>query len=83
MAIECVVCNGRGCRLCGESGWIEVLGAGMTHPQVLEHGGIDPEVYTGFAFGIGIERLPMLRYGIDDIRLFYNNDLRFLRQFQG
>ena len=83
MAIECVVCNGGGCRLCGESGWIEVLGAGMTHPQVLEHGGIDPEVYTGFAFGIGIERLPMLRYGIDDIRLFYNNDLRFLRQFQG
>lgn len=82
MAIECVVCNGRGCRLCGESGWIEVLGAGMTHPQVLRHGGIDPEVYTGFAFGIGIERLPMLRYGIDDIRLFYGNDLRFLRQFQ-
>jgi len=81
MAIECLVCNGKGCRLCGNSGWIEILGAGMTHPQVLERGGIDPEVYTGFAFGIGIERLPMLRYGIDDIRLFYSSDLRFLRQF--
>lgn len=81
MAIECQVCNGQGCRLCGNSGWIEILGAGMTHPQVLERGGIDPEVYTGFAFGIGIERLPMLRYGIDDIRLFYSSDLRFLRQF--
>jgi len=81
MAIECVVCNGKGCRLCGNSGWIEILGAGMTHPQVLRRGGIDPEVYTSFAFGIGIDRLPMLRYGIDDVRLFYNNDLRFLRQF--
>ena len=81
MAIECLVCNGKGCRLCGNSGWIEILGAGMTHPQVLEYGGIDPEVYTGFAFGIGIERLPMLRYGIEDIRLFYSSDLRFLRQF--
>jgi len=81
MAIECLVCNGKGCRLCGNSGWIEILGAGMTHPQVLERGGIDPEVYTSFAFGIGIDRLPMLRYGIDDVRLFYGNDLRFLRQF--
>jgi len=81
MAIECLVCGGGGCRLCGHSGWIEILGAGMTHPQVLERGGIDPEVYGSFALGIGIERLPMLRYGIDDIRLFYNNDLRFLRQF--
>src|SRR4030042_694426 len=81
MAIECLVCNGQGCRLCGNSGWIEILGAGMTHPKVLEQGGIDPEVYTGVAFGIGIERLPMLRYGIDDIRLFYGSDLRFLRQF--
>lgn len=81
MAIECIVCNGKGCRLCGNSGWIEILGAGMTHPQVLQRGGIDPEVYGSFAFGIGIDRLPMLRYGIDDIRLFYNNDLRFLRQF--
>ena len=81
MAIECLVCSGKGCRLCGGTGWIEILGAGMTHPQVLQRGGIDPEVYTGFAFGMGIERLPMLRYGIDDIRLFYSSDLRFLRQF--
>ena len=81
MAIECLVCSGAGCRLCGNSGWIEIMGAGMTHPKVLERGGIDPEVYTSFAFGIGIDRLPMLRYGIDDIRLFYNSDLRFLRQF--
>ncbi len=81
MAIECAVCHGSGCRLCGNSGWIEILGAGMTHPQVLERGGIDPKVYGSFAFGMGIERLPMLRYGIDDVRHFYNNDLRFLRQF--
>ncbi|MFC1961451.1 phenylalanine--tRNA ligase subunit alpha [Chloroflexota bacterium] len=81
MAIECAVCYGRGCRLCGDSGWIEILGAGMTHPRVLKYAGIDPKEYTSFAFGIGIERLPMLRYGIDDIRLFYGSDLRFLRQF--
>ncbi len=81
MAIECSVCGGKGCRLCGNTGWIEILGAGMTHPQVLQRGGLDPEVYTGFAFGIGVERLPMLRYGIDDIRLFYSSDLRFLKQF--
>lgn len=81
MAIECVVCHGKGCRLCGTSGWIEILGAGMTHPQVLKRGGINPEEYTSFAFGIGIDRLPMLRYGIDDIRLLYGSDLRFLRQF--
>ena len=81
MAIECLVCGGAGCRLCGNSGWIEILGAGMTHPQVLQRGGIDPEVYTSFAFGMGVDRLPMLRYGIDDIRLFYGSDLRFLRQF--
>jgi len=81
MAIECVVCGGKGCRLCGNTGWIEILGAGMTHPRVLERGGIDPDTYTSFAFGMGIERLPMLRYGLDDIRLFYGSDLRFLRQF--
>jgi len=81
MAIECSVCGGKGCRLCGNTGWIEILGAGMTHPQVLQRGGFDPEVYTGFAFGMGIDRLPMLRHGIDDIRLFYSSDLRFLRQF--
>jgi phenylalanyl-tRNA synthetase alpha chain len=81
MAIECAVCRGEGCRLCGSSGWIEILGAGMVHPKVLERVNIDPEVYSGFAFGMGIERIPMLRYGIDDIRLFYSSDLRFLRQF--
>jgi phenylalanyl-tRNA synthetase alpha chain len=81
MAIECLVCHGAGCRLCGNSGWIEVLGAGMTHPRVLERSGVDPREYTSFAFGMGIDRLPMLRYGIDDIRLFYGSDLRFLRQF--
>ena len=81
MAIECLVCGGKGCRLCGNTGWIEILGAGMTHPQVLQRGGIDPDIYTSFAFGMGIERPPMLRYGIDDIRLFYGSDLRFLRQF--
>ncbi len=81
MAIDCLVCGGKGCRLCGNSGWIEILGAGMTHPDVLRRGGIDPEVYSSFAFGMGLERMPMLRYGIDDIRLFYGSDLRFLRQF--
>ena len=81
MAIECAVCKGTGCRLCGGSGWIEILGAGMVHPKVLERVGIDPTVYNGFAFGMGIERIPMLRYEIDDIRLFYTSDLRFLRQF--
>jgi phenylalanyl-tRNA synthetase alpha chain len=81
MAIECRVCQGKGCRLCGNSGYIEILGAGMTHPEVLRRAGLDPEVYQSFAFGMGIERLPMLRYGIDDIRLFFGGDLRFLRQF--
>ena len=80
MAIECGVCKGGGCRLCGNSGWIEILGAGMTHPQVLRRANLDPEIYTSFAFGMGIDRIPMLRYGIDDIRLFYGSDLRFLRQ---
>ncbi len=81
MAIDCAFCHGEGCRLCGDSGWLEILGAGMTHPEVLRRGGIDPDVYTSFAFGMGIERLPMLRHGIDDIRLLYQNDLRFLGQF--
>ncbi len=81
MAIYCIVCQGSGCRLCNNSGWLEILGAGMTHPEVLQRGGIDPEVYTSFAFGLGIERPHMLRYGVDDIRLYFNNDLRFLRQF--
>jgi len=81
MAIDCLVCQGSGCRLCANSGWIEILGAGMVHPDVLRRVNYDPDVYTGFAFGLGVERMPMLRYGIDDIRLFYGNDLRFLRQF--
>jgi phenylalanyl-tRNA synthetase alpha chain len=81
VAIDCMVCHGAGCRLCGNSGWIEILGAGMVHPEVLRRVDIDPEVYSGFAFGMGVERIPILRYGIEDIRLFYGNDLRFLRQF--
>ena len=81
VAISCLACNGTGCRLCGYSGWIEILGAGMVHPDVLARVDINPNTYGGFAFGMGVERIPMLRYGIDDIRLFYGNDLRFLRQF--
>lgn len=81
VAIGCLVCDGAGCRLCGYSGWIEILGAGMGHPDVLARVDINPELYSGFAFGLGVERIHMLRYGIDDIRLFYSNDLRFLRQF--
>jgi phenylalanyl-tRNA synthetase alpha chain len=81
MAIECIVCKGGGCRLCKNSGWLEILGAGMTHPDVLRRAGIDPEVYTSFAFGIGVERPHMLRYGVDNVRLYFNSDLRFLRQF--
>lgn len=79
--IKCTQCEGQGCRLCKQTGWLEVAGAGMVHPEVLKNGGIDPEVYTGYAWGIGIERLTMLRYGIRDIRLFSENDFRFLRQF--
>ncbi len=79
--IECLSCAGSGCRLCKQSGFLEVLGAGMVHPEVLKNGGIDPEVYTGYAWGMGIERLTMLRYGIKDIRQFFENDLRFLAQF--
>jgi phenylalanyl-tRNA synthetase alpha chain len=79
--ISCVICTGEGCRVCKQTGWLEVLGCGMVHPEVFRHVGIDSEKYTGFAFGLGIERLAMLRYRINDIRLFYENDLRFLRQF--
>jgi phenylalanyl-tRNA synthetase alpha chain len=81
MAIDCFVCQGAGCRLCSNTGWIEILGAGMVHPDVLRRVDYDPEIYTGFAFGMGVERIPLLKYGIDDIRLFYGNDLRFLNQF--
>ncbi len=81
--IQCVICGGDGCRVCGQSGWIEILGSGMVHPRVLANVGIDSERYTGFAFGMGAERLAMLRYGVDDLRLFMENDLQFLRQFAG
>ncbi len=79
--IRCTQCEGKGCRLCKHSGWLEVCGAGMVHPEVLRNGGIDPEVYSGYAWGMGLERLAMLRYDINDIRLFAENDLRFLHQF--
>ena len=79
--IECVMCGGEGCRVCSQTGWLEVLGCGMVHPNVFKHVDIDAETYTGFAFGMGIERLAMLRYGVNDLRLFFENDLRFLKQF--
>jgi phenylalanyl-tRNA synthetase alpha chain len=81
MSIDCPLCEGQGCRTCNNTGWIEILGAGMVHPEVLTNVGYDAERYTGFAFGLGVERVAMLRYGIEDIRLFYANDLRFLEQF--
>ena len=81
VAIGCSACQGAGCRLCSHSGWLEILGAGMVHPDVLARVNIDPKIYSGFAFGLGVERIAMLRYGIDHIRLFYSNDLRFLKQF--
>ena len=86
--VSCTLCKGRGrmgeavCRTCKGSGWLEILGAGMVHPQVLRNGGYDPEKVTGFAFGMGLERIAMLKYGIDDMRLFFQNDIRFLEQFQ-
>jgi phenylalanyl-tRNA synthetase alpha chain len=79
--VQCVVCRGQGCRVCKQSGWLEVLGCGMVHPRVLQMSGIDPEKYTGLAFGMGVDRLAMLRYQIKDLRLLFDNDLRFLRQF--
>lgn len=79
--MSCVICNAKGCRVCKHSGWLEVLGCGMVHPNVLKSLGIDAEKYTGFAFGMGVERLTMLRYGIHDLRLFFENDVRFLQQF--
>ncbi len=80
--VSCFNCGGKGCRVCKGSGWIEILGCGVVHPKVLEVGGIDTEKYTGFAFGMGIERIAMLKYGVDDIRLFYENDMRFIEQFK-
>jgi len=82
MDVSCFKCGGKGCRVCKGSGWIEILGCGMVHPHVLEVGGLDTEKYTGFAFGMGVERVAMLKYGVDDIRLFYENDMRFINQFK-
>jgi phenylalanyl-tRNA synthetase alpha chain len=79
--IDCILCGGKGCRVCKHTGWLEILGSGMVHPVVLENGGYDPDVYSGFAFGMGPERIAMLKYGINDIRYFWGNDLRFLEQF--
>ncbi|MDE2755995.1 MAG: phenylalanine--tRNA ligase subunit alpha, partial [Acidobacteriota bacterium] len=79
--ISCTFCSGDGCRVCKQTGWIEVLGAGMVDPEVFGHVGIDSERFTGFAFGVGIERFAMIKYGVDNIQHFYQNDLRFLRQF--
>ncbi|WP_341708765.1 phenylalanine--tRNA ligase subunit alpha [Halopseudomonas sp.] len=80
--IQCVMCSGSGCRVCKQTGWLEVMGCGMVHPNVFRASGIDPEKYQGFAFGMGVERLAMLRYGVNDLRLFFDNDLRFLAQFR-
>ncbi len=79
--ISCVICAGSGCRVCSHTGWLEVLGCGMVHPELFRHTGVDHEKYTGYAFGMGVERLAMLRYGVNDLRLFFDNDLRFLQQF--
>ncbi len=79
--IQCVICGGKGCRTCSDTGWLEILGSGMVDPAVYGFVGYDPEIYSGFAFGMGIERIAMLKYGIDDIQLFFRNDIRFLRQF--
>ena len=79
--VTCFKCGGKGCRFCKGSGWIEILGCGMVHPNVLKMSGIDPEEYSGFAFGVGLERIALLKYEIDDMRLLYENDDRFLKQF--
>lgn len=81
VSISCVICDGQGCRTCKESGWVEVMGCGMVHPEVLRHGGIDPEQFAGWAFGLGIDRYAMMKYGINDIQLFFQSDVRFLEQF--
>jgi phenylalanyl-tRNA synthetase alpha chain len=79
--IQCVMCRGEGCRVCSETGWLEILGSGMVDPEVFKMVGYDPEEVSGYAFGMGIERIAMLKYGINDLRLFFDNDLRFLEQF--
>jgi phenylalanyl-tRNA synthetase alpha chain len=83
MDVSCFVCGGKGCPICKYSGWVEILGCGMVDPHVLENCGINSEEYTGFAFGMGIERITILKYRIQDIRLFFENDVRFLKQFSG
>lgn len=82
MDVTCFKCGGKGCNVCKGTGWIEILGCGMTHPHVIKAAGLDPEKYTGWAFGMGVERVAMLKYGVDDIRLFYENDMRFISQFK-
>ena len=79
--VSCINCGGSGCRVCSHTGWLEILGSGLVHPRVLEMAGYDPEEVSGFAFGMGVERITMLKYGIDDLRLLFDNDLRFLQQF--
>jgi phenylalanyl-tRNA synthetase alpha chain len=79
--MECTFCSGKGCRVCSQTGWLEVLGCGMVHPNVFANVGVDAERYTGYAFGMGVERLATLRYGVSDLRTYFENDLRFLRQF--
>jgi phenylalanyl-tRNA synthetase alpha chain len=80
--MDCIICGGKGCRVCKHTGWVEICGAGMVHPEVLRNGGYDPDIYSGFAFGMGPERVAMIKHDIDDIRYFYGNDLRFLEQFR-
>ncbi|TYP00273.1 phenylalanyl-tRNA synthetase alpha subunit [Geothermobacter ehrlichii] len=80
--VECVICRGKGCRVCGQTGWLEILGSGMIDPEVFRSVNYDPEVYSGFAFGMGLERMAMLKYGVNDLRLFFENDIRFLSQFK-
>jgi phenylalanyl-tRNA synthetase alpha chain len=79
--MDCILCEGAGCRVCKHTGWVEIMGCGMVHPVVLRNGGYDPDVYSGFAFGMGPERIAMVKYSIEDIRYFWSNDLRFLAQF--
>jgi phenylalanyl-tRNA synthetase alpha chain len=83
MDVSCLICGGKGCNICKYSGWVEIMGCGMVDPHVFENCNIDSKTYTGFAFGMGIERITMLKYQIKDVRLFFENDIRFLRQFTG
>jgi phenylalanyl-tRNA synthetase alpha chain len=80
--VQCVKCLGKGCRVCKQTGWLEILGSGMVHPEVFKYVDVDSERYSGYAFGMGVDRLAMLRYGVNDIRLYFENDIRFLKQFR-